>query len=307
MLRHLFLCALAFTALVAAEPVAGPATEPAVSKVRLLAIGNSFSGNALRYLPDLVSSAGCELEVVHLMIGGSSLEVHWKQAELALRDPADPKGRYPKGSLPENFDKGPWDAVTIQQYSLIANDAKTYHPFAENLVELIRKRAPQAHLYIHETWAYRFDDARFSAKGDLPDCETMHAQIAAAYAGVAKSLDLTIIPSGDAFHLLTSDASWNYKIDPLWNAKTAQFPALPDNTHSLHVGWKWTEAKKLEFDGHHASGLGQYLAGCVWFETLFHRTAVGNAFRPKDMTDEIANRLQDAAHRAVAALQVPAH
>lgn len=297
MLRPLLVLAFAIATLHAADPPA--------DKVRLLAVGNSFSGNALRFLPDLAGAAGCTVEVVHLMIGGSSLEVHWKQAELALRDPADPKGRYPKGSLPENLDAGGWDAVTIQQYSRTADDASTYRPFADRLVELIRTRAPAAPIYLHQTWAYRIDDPRFAAKGDLPDAETMHARVAAAYDAVAKDLGLTVIPTGDAFHLLTVDPQWAFRVDLAWNPKTAQYPALPDQTHSLHVGWKWTDGRKLEFDGRHASGLGEYLGACVWFETLFRRSAVGNRFRPKGMADDVALTLQDAAHRAVAARAKP--
>lgn len=98
------------------------AAEP-VTKLRLLVVGNSFSGNALHYFGDIAKAAGCTPEVTHLMVGGSPMELHWGKAETALRDPEDVKGKYGDngriGSLPENLAKGPWDAVTIQQYSKI--------------------------------------------------------------------------------------------------------------------------------------------------------------------------------------------
>jgi hypothetical protein len=285
------------------------AAEPA-SGLRVLVVGNSFSGNALHYLKDIAGAAGCTLDVTHLMVGGSPLKLHWGKAEKALKDPQDPDGKYGEngrtGSLPENLAKGPWDVVTIQQYSKEANDPATYRPFADQLVALIRERAPQARLCIHQTWAYRVDDPRFGtgAGHDLPSAEEMHRQVRAAYVGVAKELKLDIIPVGEAFHLATSDAAWGFKVDPAWDSKTAAFPSLPDQRHSLNVGWSWSkkgDAPKLAYDGHHANTAGEYLAGCVWFETLYHRSAVGNGFHPQEVAAEDAAFLQKIAHQAVEA------
>jgi len=303
--RFFLLTALCLVALGARAADSAPA-----SKLRLLVIGNSFSGNALHYFKDLVSAASCTVEVKHLMVGGSPLELHWGKAEAALADAQDAKGRYGEngrdGSLPENLAKGPWDAVTIQQYSRTAHNPATYRPFADKLVALIRERAPQARICIQQTWAYRVDDPRFGSgpKNDLPSAAEMHRQVRAAYVSVAKDLGLDVIPSGEAFQLAGNDAMWGFKVDPLWNSKTAEFPSLPDQRHSLHTGWSWTEKsgkKTLGFDGRHANRNGEYLAGCVWFETLYHRSVVGNIFHPQEMSAEDAAFLQQTAHRAVAA------
>jgi hypothetical protein len=282
------------------------AAEPA-GKLRVLVVGNSFSGNALNHLDDIAGAAGCSLEVTHLMIGGSPLKLHWGKAEKALKDPQDPDGRYgDKGSLPENLAKGPWDVVTIQQYSKEANDPATYRPFADRLVALIRERAPQARLCIHQTWAYRIDDPRFGTgpKNDLPSAAEMHRQVRAAYVGVAAELRLEVIPVGEAFQLANTDAMWGFKVDTTWNRATAEHPSLPDQRHSLNVGWNWTKKDgmpKLAYDGHHANTTGEYLAGCVWFETLYRRSVVGNTWRPKNVSAEDAAFLQKIAHAAVEA------
>ncbi len=296
--QFILLTAFCFGALAAAEPA---------SKLRVLVIGNSFSNNALHYLKDIAGAADCTLDVTHLMVGGSPLKLHWDKAEKALKDPQDVEGKYGStGSLPENLAKGPWDIVTIQQYSLQSHDPATYRPFADQLVALIRERAPQARLCIHQTWAYRVDDPRFGsgAKNDLPSAEEMYRRVRAAYVGVAKDLHLDIIPVGEAFHLATSDAAWGFKIDTAWNSKTAESPSLPDQRHSLNVGWKWSAKdgkSTLAYDGHHANSTGEYLAGCVWFETFFHRSVEGNKFHPKDVTAEDAAFLQQTAHKAVEA------
>ena len=64
--------------------------EPDRDRVRLLSLGNSFSGCALQYLPQIAKAAGCRLEVTHLMIGGSSLEVHWKLSLIHISEPTRP-------------------------------------------------------------------------------------------------------------------------------------------------------------------------------------------------------------------------
>jgi hypothetical protein len=289
--------------------VAVSAAEP-VSKLRLLVIGNSFSGNALQYFDEIVTAAGCTAEVKHLSIGGSPLALHWGKVEKALKDPADPEAKYGKdgsgGTLLEHLAKGPWDVVTMQQYSRAAHDPASYRPFADNLVALIRERAPQARLCIQQTWTYRVDDPRFDGgpKSDLPNTEDMHNRVRAAYVGVAKDLKLDVIPSGQAFWLAGSDPAWGFKIDATWNSKTTEFPSLPDQRHSLHIGWSWSEKdgkKTLGFDGRHANKTGEYLAGCVWFETLYRRSVVGNAFRPKEISAEDAAFLQQIAHKVVEA------
>lgn len=295
--RLLLLSLLCLAVLGAAEPV---------SKLRLLVVGNSFSGNALQYFDEIVAAAGCTAEVKHLSIGGSPLQLHWGKVEKALKDPQDPDARYgSSGTLLENLAKGPWDAVTIQQYSRAAHDPATYRPFADKLVALIRDKAPQARVCIQQTWAYRVDDPRFvGPKADLPSAAEMHRQVRAAYVGVAKELTLEVIPSGEAFWLAGSDPAWGFKPDPDWDSKTAVAPSLPVQTHSLHVGWSWTKKdgkETLAFDGRHANRTGEYLAGCVWFETLYRRSVVGNTFKPAGISAEDAAFLQKIAHQVVEA------
>src|ERR1043165_3912585 len=123
----------------------------------------------------------------------------------------------------------------------------------------------------------------------------MHKQVRAAYVAVATELKLEVIPSGEAFWLADNDPAWGFKTDTRWTKDGAVFPGLPDQRHSLHVGWSWAEKdgrKTLGFDGRHAGRTGEYLAGCVWFETLFRRSVVGNGFQPKEVPAEDVAVLQ---------------
>lgn len=285
------------------------ATEPAKAPktIHLLTVGNSFSHNAMHYLPALAKADGNLLVLAEANIGGASMEVHWVKVEQHEKDPNDPHGTYyaHKG-LKEILASDKWDFVTIQQASIKSHDPATYQPFAGELRDYVAKYAPQAELLVHETWPYRVDDARFAvthpASGQPATQEQMYQQLSAAYRAIAAELKLRIIPVGDAFNLANTDAKWGYHPDPKFDPKTAVYPELPDQAHSLNAGWSWAKLKngfQLHMDGHHASMAGEYLGGCVFYEVLFGRSAVGNTYVPKDLDPDYARFLQETAHKAV--------
>jgi hypothetical protein len=277
--------------------------------VRLLTVGNSFSHNAVHYLGDLAKTAGNELVLQELVIGGASFEVHWTKWEKALKDPADPAGQYKgKRNLKQWVEAEPWDFVTIQQASIKSHDLSTYQPFAGKLHALIKQHAPSAEILLHETWEYRSDDPRFSAKAPLPGApktqNEMYEGLRRAYTTTGEALKVRLLPVGDAFHLADTDPEWGFKAGGSFDPKSAKEPELPNQIHSLHVGWQWKKQKdgstKLQMDGHHANMAGEYLGACVWYEVLFNDSVVGNTFVPKGLNREYAKFLQGTAHRAVA-------
>jgi hypothetical protein len=289
-------------ALLLSTAAAAPAPRP--KTVRLVTIGNSFSANATNFLDDLAKAAGHTLVHMPFVVGGASMEVHWTKIQANEKDPKDPAGLYGTKSLKDVLSTSAWDVVTIQQASIKSHDLATYRPFAQQLQAYVKQHAPKTELLLHETWAYRGDDPRFRMpKGEPSTREAMYTMLRDAYRAVAKELGVRLIPVGDAFHLADSDPAWGFKSDPAWDPKKAVAPALPDQTHSLHVGWRWSTKDgktTLQMDGHHANTAGEYLGACVWFEVLFGESPVGNTFVPKGLSAEDAAYLQKAAHRAVA-------
>ena len=278
--------------------------------VRLLTVGNSFSGNATKYLDPLVKAAGHTLIHQPVVVGGAPLSLHWGRAELHEKNPTDPGGLYAnQKSLKQMLAAQPWDFVTIQQASIKSHDLASYRPFAKQLHDYIKQHAPHAEVLIHQTWAYRVDDPRFSpatAKDGEPATQAqMYEQLTRAYTTIAAELGVRRLPVGDAFHLVDTDAKWGYRPDAKYDFKNETPAALPDQTHSLHVGWRKTKDKDgkiaLVMDGHHANLAGEYLGGCVWLEVLFGRSAVGNVFIPPGLDQDFARFLQTTAHRAVEA------
>ena len=283
--------------------LAAQTTPGKVKTVRLVTVGNSFSQNATRYLDDLVKAKGHTLIHKPLAIGGASMEVHWDKAQLHEKDPSDAKGLYGKKSLRQELMGDAWDFVTIQQASIKSHNVDTYRPFARQLHDYIK----QAEIIVHQTWAYRIDDPRFAkpskSPGEPATQKEMYDGLSKAYRTIAKELGLRIIPVGDAMYMADTDAKWAYQPDKKFDFKDAMPPALPNQLHSLHTGWRWTAAKdgkkSLSMDGHHASAAGQYLGACVFFEVLFAESVVGNAFVPPEIDKDYARFLQEIAHQAV--------
>src|SRR5262245_45056379 len=285
-------------------------TTPSKAKtVRLLTIGNSFSQNATRYLDDLVKAGGHTLVHRPMGIGGASMEVHWDKAQLHEKNPTDPKGLYGKKSLRQELMGDTWDFVTIQQASIKSHDVATYRPFARQLYDYAKSAAPKAEILVHQTWAYRIDDPRFTkpskASGEPKTQKEMYDGLTKAYRTIAKELGTRILPVGDAMNLADTNTKWGYQPDAKFDAKNAMPPSLPKQTHSLHVGWRWTAAKdgkkSLTMDGHHANRAGEYLGACVFYEILFAESVVGNKFVPQDIDRDYVRFLQETAHQAVAA------
>src|SRR5947199_6407830 len=84
---------VAITTRCIAAPGTGPASTQPAKHVKLLAIGNSFSGNTTHFLKDIVAASGNQITFGHASIGGCSLQKHWNLAEAFEKDPADPNGR----------------------------------------------------------------------------------------------------------------------------------------------------------------------------------------------------------------------
>ena len=302
--RFALLCisALFLSAALFADEAKSPKT------VRLLTVGNSFSHNATHYLGDIAKAAGDTLILHEANIGGSTMQQHWEKAQAFEKDPSGPAGLYgTHRSLRQELTSEKWDFVTIQQFSFKSHDLSTYRPYAQELRDYIKKFDPGAEVILHETWEYRVDDPRFSAsspkEGEPATQDAMYEGLYNAYATIAKELGLRRIPTGDAFHRVNHDPQWAYHKDTTFDRKNAKPPALPDQTHSLNVGWQWKKDKTgketLSMDGHHANVAGEYLGACVWYEVLFGKSVVENSFVPPGLDAADAKYLQQNAHEVV--------
>ena len=171
------------------------ATEAANTNntLKVLSVGNSFSANAHKFLPQIAKSMGKELVLRNAFIGGCSLEKHARHMKEYEQDPK--KGNvYHGGSLIKLLQLEDWDIVTIQQVSHESFKPGSYEPYASEIIERIKKYAPNAEIVVHQTWGYNKNNGRLKGWGMTP--EEMAAQVIDTYQKFAAGKSFRYIPAG---------------------------------------------------------------------------------------------------------------
>ena len=181
--------------------------------MNILAIGNSFSQDATRYLHDLAKAAGKELTVINLYIGGCSLSRHYRNmlsGERAYQLECNGHRTGFMVSLSEALLNRDWDYITVQQASHDSTQYETYQPYLNELAAYIRRCAPKAKLIVHETWAYEQNSERLNVRMGYQDFREMYRDLHAAYEQAANEIHADgVIPSGA---LLTELAAQGYTV-----------------------------------------------------------------------------------------------
>ena len=244
--------------------------------VRILSIGNSFSDDAVEdHLYDIAKAAGKTLIIGNMYIGGCSLQKHVanaKENKAAYRyskRTADGVKKHTKGvTLETALADEAWDIVTFQQQSGRSGIYETWEAHLPELLAYVKARVSKdTRFMIHQTWAY---DATSTHKDfhkyDHNQVKMYKAIVDAVFKASKLTGIKTIIPSGTAIQ----------------NARTT--PLVSTITR----------------DGYHMhKPVGRYIVACTWFEKIFNKKVIGNAYCPKVMTPEQTAYAQKAAHAAV--------
>lgn len=271
--------------------------------LRLLAIGNSFSNNATDYLPRFAEAQGRRLILGHASNGGWSLQRHWDAAAAHDADSEDLVGKpYAIAGMSTPLKailrREEWDIVTLQQHSWTAPDASTYQPFGRQLAAYVRLHAPQAEIWVHQTWAYRVDHSLMAREGITQ--QQMYERLRDAYQAFAQEIGAArIIPTATAFQNVRHDPRWGAEIEPGFDPASITYPNLPRQNHSLVTGWYWDTKQSpptLAYDGKHCSPAGKYLGTVVWYHTLFGE-APAPPFVPAELNPDDAAILCEIGRR----------
>ncbi|MBQ7318663.1 MAG: DUF4886 domain-containing protein [Clostridia bacterium] len=220
--------------------------------MKILAIGNSFSDDATRYLYAIARADGAHIEVANLYIGGCSLALHHKNMLTGERAYTLEYNGHMTGfpvSLEEGLTNRAWDIVTIQQASHESFNPATYTPYGEALADYIRTLAPTARLIVHQTWAYEKDSERLHQIAGYDRAEDMLGDIVAAYAQFAARIRADgVIPSGEMLAALLQNG-----------------------------------VPRVHRDTFHASlGVGRYALGLLWYRSLTGKSVAAIPFRDFD-------------------------
>ena len=278
--------------------------------IKLLTIGNSFAENALTFLEAMANSTSdIRIQAGSANLGGCSLEKHWNLALYTSKHPeyktyrlwVNPDGTPRETTLQEALSAEPWDVVTLQQVSSKSWRRETFQPYLGLLHDLVKQRASQAEIFLHQTWAYR-SDAPFFPQHSLTQ-ELMFERIRAAYAHFSAELGCCVLPSGEAVQTVRRAPGRTFSWpEPDFDYQHAEAPALPGQAHSLAVGWNWAinsspdGIPEMRLDAIHLNRAGCYLIGCVWFECLTGVDVRSLAFIPAELDPEYAAFLRTVAH-----------
>ncbi len=250
-------------------------TVPATKSVKILAIGNSFSVDAMEYLYDICISGGVEEIILgNLYIGGCSLDTHWNNI----------KGNRPDYRFYTNYGYGwssvegmtikyalqeeDWDIITIQQASHDSGVPSTYSHMSD-IVDFVNnyKTNPDAEIWWHMTWAYQADST---------------------HSGFAKYDKNQLTMYGDIVDTVKSKIVGNSEISGIIPVGTAI-----QNLRTSHIGDTITR------DGYHLSyDYGRYTAALTWYAALTGGDIEAVDYVPRSYTTIIENEL-DTIREAV--------
>lgn len=236
------------------EPPIAPETYPeeeetttapqAKKSIRILAVGNSFSVDAMQvHLYWMLEAAGYnDIVLGNLYIGGCDLNTHYnnvKNGTKAYEFRVTTDGFWetkPNVSADVAFQYADWDVVTLQQASPDSGKPASFSRLTE-LAQMVKEKAKPKKLLWHMTWAYQQNSDHWAFAQYGKDQMTMYRAIADTMTQqvMPNSLINGIIPCGTAVQ----------------NMRTS---ALGDT---------------LTADGYHlADRLGDFLASLTWYTVI---------------------------------------
>ena len=241
--------------------------------MNILAIGNSFSQDATRYLYQIARADKVDMKVVNLYIGGCPLSYHYSNTlseEKKYDYEFNGVNTGLKVSIKDallNESWSGWDFVTLQQVSHLSVDYKTFQPYLNELSEYVKKYSPKAKQLINQTWAYEEGSERLCKELKYKNQIDMFDDLKSAYEMAAKDVNAAgIIPSGEVLQNLIKEG-------------------LPVHRDTFHA----------------SLGLGRYAIALAWYEMLTGNSTENNTFRDFDVpvTEEEVLVAKKAAHEAV--------
>ncbi len=282
--------------------------------IEILGVGNSFTANSQKFLPQIIASdPDVDAVVGCAYIGGCPIDKHTSLAKAHEANPEDGKsydykidnksvGK--KVALKHILQDREWDYITIQQVSTKSYKIETYYPHAKDLIDYIRQYAPQSEIVVHETWSHSVDSYRATDWGLDP--REMYAKLHAAYQQIANENDLRIIPVGTAFENARATDMWHYEPTKI-DLSSLSYPEdkgnLPDESKSMNRIFYWKKDKNDEWsvktDGYHAGRNGEYLGGLVWYEFFFEKDPRQITYKPDGITEAQAESLRQIAYETV--------
>lgn len=228
---------------------------------KILMIGNSFSLNATKYVPNMCAEQGVDVTIGILYRSGERLENHLINAQsndaiYTYYERTSINGvtnltTHTNFTFSQALERNEWEYVTFQQRSSDSNKYETYQPFLTDLKSFVETNLTQTVNYgVLQTWAL--------SSTVNPNQQEAYTSIVGAYRQAMIDSDLSfILPAGTAIQ----------------NARgIAEINAIDD---------------ELTDDGYHLGELGMYIASASVFESLFrgHGSVEQMQFKPNTVNN----------------------
>lgn len=254
-----------------------PGEEPKDEKtISILAIGNSFSVDAMQYLYGFLKEAGYEkIYLGNLYIGGCSLQTH--AGHIATNNKAYTYYVTENGTWSNTASYAPldaiksrsWDYISMQQASSYSGMPETFDPYLGQIIAAVKVNCPKAKLMWHMTWAYQAN----STHSAFPNYGSDQMKMYNAIVGAVKTKILTnkdfsfVIPCGTVIQ----------------NLRTSY---LGDN---------------ITRDGYHMSyNVGRYATAMMWAKQIVGLDIDKSSYLPagQTLTTEMVAAVKDAVKKA---------
>ena len=242
-------------------------------KLKILAIGNSFSDDAMDHVYQVAYDAGItDITLGKLYIGGCSLATHLANAQgnkSAYDYKVNTTGTWTaKGnkSIKYAVESDDWDFITFQQVSGYSGVADSYDDLVE-LISIVEPLNPSARLAWHMTWAYKVGSGHADFSKYDKDQMTMYNAIVNAVNTKVLPIDNIefVIPSGTAVQ----------------NVRTS---FIGDTTR----------------DGYHLSyGIGRYIASMTFVKALTGLSIDNSITRPEDVDSYELKAIIESVNNAI--------
>ncbi|MGI6782266.1 MAG: DUF4886 domain-containing protein [Acholeplasmataceae bacterium] len=244
---------------------------------KVLAIGNSFSNNAMTYLYEIANSYGVKNIVLGtIYLGGAELSQHanYAQSNRAtysyIKNNNGEKTTADNKTILDGLLDEDWDIIVIQQESGKSGKSQYYEPHLTNLLAYINehKTNQEANVLWYLVWAYQADCTEYAFSYFYQSNQTtMYEEIVNAYLENVKPHEeiAGLIPTGTAIQ----------------NVRTSR---LGDT---------------LTRDGYHLNDIGCFIAGLSWFKSITGFDIDEITYRPYGVNDDEFKILVEAINNAI--------
>jgi hypothetical protein len=212
-----------------------------IKELKVLAIGNSFSVDALAHLYGLFEDAGVENYTIgNLYIGGCSLDRHWtymKQNDAYYTFTCVRNGqttRVDKVTADHGLTFDDWDIITLQQLSHKSADEAHFGDL-QSVIDYVKAKAPRAQIWWHMGWSYP------EGTQNLKDLNMTQLEL---YEGITSVIHSTILTNPDIAGVIPCGTT-------IQNLRTSK---LGDTLN--------------RDDTHLTEGIGRYAAAMTWLAAL---------------------------------------